>query len=516
MQVSKQRVKKAWIIIFMVCVTISAYSKQGLTGDPENTPVKTIISGYVREKKGSNEVVRLRKWDDNNFIEGSQEYSTNLANGYFKFEMLISNISEIAIIIGDSSDSYGNAVFILKNCYDHPTLYIEPGDSIHIQMSDLAHSSLADVILSGKGCEKQFLLRDIAKKIAEANNKDGGYRKDFLEPGIDRAIIVKQVILSSLANNEYKISEQARKALQIKLLTVLYLASADLFNASDLTSPQVRKIYYEKYLKNFPIHDDLLLSANMEGGLNSSWHGALQKQALLSYMMTNNLPYKPGFSKNKKKLFYEIIKTDYNTSPQKTRILARYIIERIKHKGLDDEMKSVIEDYYSYLPKNNFFRNQVESVKLMHETGLSKSAKAFNFVLSDTSGRMVTLNEFRGKVVFLDFMFTGCGGCAMMVPKLEELEAQFHGKDIVFVSISVDKKLEQVKKGMGKFASKGSLQLYTNGQGYDHELIKNYQIFAYPTLVLIGKDGHIIDARAPDPRNKEGKAKLIQLIEKAL
>ena len=45
----------------------------------------------------------------------------------------------------------------------------------------------------------------------------------------------------------------------------------------------------------------------------------------------------------------------------------------------------------------------------------------------------------KGKVILIDFWATWCGPCIKEIPSLIELEKEYYGKDITFVSISFDK-----------------------------------------------------------------------------
>jgi cytochrome oxidase Cu insertion factor (SCO1/SenC/PrrC family) len=72
----------------------------------------------------------------------------------------------------------------------------------------------------------------------------------------------------------------------------------------------------------------------------------------------------------------------------------------------------------------------------------------YNFSLPDTNGVYHSLKELKGKVVILDFWFTGCGACKTMVSAFK-IEPSLKSKEIEFVSINVDKTLPRWKEGIG-------------------------------------------------------------------
>ncbi|RQO37655.1 hypothetical protein DBR39_12240 [Chryseobacterium sp. KBW03] len=177
-----------------------------------------------------------------------------------------------------------------------------------------------------------------------------------------------------------------------------------------------------------------------------------------------------------------------------------------------------ISNLISYAMKNV---SDPESRKLLSSLNHTntKGSKGFAFNLPDFYGNFRTLNEFRGKVILLDFWFTGCSSCAIMAKNLKPVAEYFkNNKNVIFISISTDERLSIWRKSVIQeiYTNKHSVDLFTEGKGIDHPIIKHYKIKGYPTLIMIGKDSKVITTSVIKPYNEKDKNDLIKLIEKNL
>jgi peroxiredoxin len=69
---------------------------------------------------------------------------------------------------------------------------------------------------------------------------------------------------------------------------------------------------------------------------------------------------------------------------------------------------------------------------------LSNRKPAPNFTLTDANGKRVSLSDFRGKVVLLNFWATWCGPCQLEIPWFVEFEQQLHSKGLQVIGVSMD------------------------------------------------------------------------------
>ena len=75
--------------------------------------------------------------------------------------------------------------------------------------------------------------------------------------------------------------------------------------------------------------------------------------------------------------------------------------------------------------------------------GSAIGRRAPDFQLKDLGGHDVSLEQFKGKIVMLDFWATWCGPCRMTMPLLEELQ-QEHPNDFTLLAVNVGEPPDQV------------------------------------------------------------------------
>jgi peroxiredoxin len=105
------------------------------------------------------------------------------------------------------------------------------------------------------------------------------------------------------------------------------------------------------------------------------------------------------------------------------------------------------------------------------------------WTLSDLDGGKHTLEDYRGKVVVLDFWYRGCGWCMRAMPQMKQLAVDFAGKPVVFLGMNTDSDPADPKFVVNAF-----------GLNYpvvhvDNTLVQQYQVRGFPTLFVIGPDG---------------------------
>lgn len=117
------------------------------------------------------------------------------------------------------------------------------------------------------------------------------------------------------------------------------------------------------------------------------------------------------------------------------------------------------------------------------------------FTLSDVNGNEVTLDKFEGKYVYLNFCTTTSYTCLQEFPLLDKLYKKY-GKHLEIVSISADKEINDLKSFIQNSGYSWTFLHYGNKP----DIIKDFDIRAYPTYFLIGPDKRLIYSPAPSPK----------------
>ena len=126
----------------------------------------------------------------------------------------------------------------------------------------------------------------------------------------------------------------------------------------------------------------------------------------------------------------------------------------------------------------------------------SQGAVAFNFNLPDVYGKYVSLSDLRGKVVFVDFWFTGCSACKKLAETLEEkVIPKFQMNEVAFVSICLDEDKRRWLNSLkaGGYSTPAAINLFTEGLAFNHPLAKRYNIQGCPFVLMIDKEGRVIE-----------------------
>lgn len=110
-----------------------------------------------------------------------------------------------------------------------------------------------------------------------------------------------------------------------------------------------------------------------------------------------------------------------------------------------------------------------------------------DFTLTGADGRKVSLKDFRGKVVFLNFWATWCESCREEMPSMERLYGEFKGKGLAIVAVNVKEKRQDAVAFAKKLKLTYPLLMDTEG-----EVGLLYGAFGLPATYLIDRKGVVL------------------------
>lgn len=135
-----------------------------------------------------------------------------------------------------------------------------------------------------------------------------------------------------------------------------------------------------------------------------------------------------------------------------------------------------------------------------------------NFTLTNTDGKQVSLNEMRGKAVYIDFWGVGCGPCMDEIKNYtSQLHEKYKDKNIVFVNICVDVKTAEWKNSLKETGLSG-INLIAEGWTRN-PAVKQYGIQGIPHYMVIDANGKIVDNNSPRPSETD---RLYPVLDKAI
>ena len=377
--------------------------------------------------------------------------------------------------------------YMLSDGENNITLYLDAGNNVTINFDANDFENTFEI--SGVGSE-------ISSYLFEKNKKS----KELIGEGID-------IYLLEEADYKAKVNE-------------IKTASEDLLEAAqwisdDFKNKEKRNIHYsylgflnkyqlyhshyakkkdfkvsEDFLKeldniDYNNEEDFLFSSNYENLVN----GYYQKEAL-KVAREDSISNDIAFLKTAAKIPNETIKNKLVYLNSKYNITYTNQLEEFYNlfmaASTNEEHKKEITESY----------NKLKTV--------SKGMPSPKFVdYENYNGGTTSLDDLKGKFVYVDVWATWCGPCKAEIPYLKEVEAKYHNKNIEFVSISVDVDKDYEKwRTMVKEEDLKGIQLFSD-KNWKSDFVTGYLIKGIPRFILIDPNGNIVNSNAPRPSSKE-------------
>lgn len=131
---------------------------------------------------------------------------------------------------------------------------------------------------------------------------------------------------------------------------------------------------------------------------------------------------------------------------------------------------------------------QLEQERLMAELQ-SGNVPAPAITLPDFDGKMVSLSDFKGKWVIIDFWGSWCRWCIKGFPELKELQKKY-GDELVIFGVDCRDTPEKWRDAVKKYDMTW-VNVYNDCTADNNPILNAYYVQGFPTKVIVGSDGNI-------------------------
>jgi peroxiredoxin len=185
--------------------------------------------------------------------------------------------------------------------------------------------------------------------------------------------------------------------------------------------------------------------------------------------------------------------------------IARKIPDYLTYPNIFEQIDSTIHVSAKYLKKialQSYFNKQIANI-----SAIKPGMNAPTINLQNQHGENISTIDFKGKIILLTFWGTWCPPCLTSIPKYVKIQEVFSEKDVVFVFVSLEARIDDFDNWKNFIAGKGhiasrllhekpfpGIHLFAHGQ-FNNPEIKPFAITAAPSYVLIDKQGKIVAPR---------------------
>ena len=402
-------------------------------------------------------------------------------NSTLKEQIPIDSLGNFRGLVEVETDGY----YFFQVGRSYTTVRFKKGQNVHVSID--ASDFFKSIIYSGD--LKKENNYNVAKSQLRANLV-GDTKEYFVVPlneFLPKIEKTRDTLFSLLANS--KLSQKDTE-LEKKLIKYEYLQTYNNY-----------KKFYNYHKKVDPVlpdnYFDPILGMNTDDDEIFRYSRAYRNLIIENFRLSSKI----ALSKDTSLTIIDFVKnkiSDLKSADIREQI-ASMLIREIK-----EENENIDDDYDKIMTLLASDRMK-EKLTLRYKSAMFTTAgtASVDFNYENFDGGSISLEDLRGKLLYIDVWATWCGPCIKEMPALKELVKEYANKDIEFVSISIDSKNDYEKwRKMVPEKNVGGIQLY-DAEGLNSDFMKAFSVSLIPRFMMIDSEGKIITAKAPRPSSED-------------
>jgi peroxiredoxin len=140
-----------------------------------------------------------------------------------------------------------------------------------------------------------------------------------------------------------------------------------------------------------------------------------------------------------------------------------------------------------WLGENASLRSASDVFLRLNAEELNPPPPAPEFRLKDINGKSLSLRDYRGKVVLLNFWATWCPSCKFEMPSMDAFHKELGDKGLVVLAVNVRESVDEVKAFFQEHRLSFPALLDEDG-----DVFERFNVWSLPTTFIIGKKGELL------------------------
>ncbi|MGM0566183.1 MAG: redoxin domain-containing protein [Bacteroidota bacterium] len=168
------------------------------------------------------------------------------------------------------------------------------------------------------------------------------------------------------------------------------------------------------------------------------------------------------------------------------------------------ELKNIVEGFDSAIDESYYVKQIKKRIEKLEKTAIGEVAPGFT--MNNPEGEPISLSDFRGQYVLLDFWAAWCGPCRAENPNIVEAYQKYKDEGFTVFGVSLDNNREEWLKAIEK--DNLTWPQVSDLQGWDNEVSNQYGVMSIPQSYLLDEEGVIV---AKNLRGEELHQKLDEI-----